>query len=388
MAIEGGPLEAVVTAVHAYLKDEDFRKRKHLFNRSTADLVHVVELVPVEAGNALHIAMEVGIYSHHLDQLVNPDGTQRAWVSADQCHFRDPLPLRDPDDPERRGYHPAFAKRVVLGQLQASVVPFLAEFNDLSDLVAVVPKRSIWGLEVNTDELIRLFVEDGDVLRGQALLNREYDAAGPERRVELRALAASLPGLSFHADDDVEAEESVLAEWAEAEQERSHALQELVRRAPDAVQAGRYPEVLARPKYQVNIAGLLDGTRESLDELWRWLLAVFPVLGQHAVVSEPLEARYRAHSLLTTDELWLAELLAVYLARVLRNRTPGLDWVMDDNGHLGLTAPDGRRFDLLDRACLALLWVKQPPVEQAEHLRVEEINQLDEVLLLAESEVG
>ena len=118
------------------------------------------------------------------------------------------------------------------------------------------------------------------------------------------------------------------------------------------------------------------------------LLAVFPVLGRYTEGPQPLESRYRGHSMLTANELWLAELLAVYLAQILRNRTPELEWDIDDNGHLGLASPDGRRFDLLDRSCLALLWVKQPPVEQAEHLRVEQINQLEELLLLAEAELG
>lgn len=145
--------------------------------------------------------------------------------------------------------------------------------------------------------------------------------------------------------------------------------------------------MLAKPRYQVRPEGMLDGTRESLDELWRWLLALHPQLTHHVTNPAPMEARYRFPSVLTTSELWLAELLAVYIAQVLRRRTPELRWALDDNAHLGL-AGRGTHFDLLDRVCLAVLWVKQPPLDQVERLRIENLNQLEDVLVLAEAELA
>lgn len=386
MAPEGGALDAVVAHLHPHLKAEGFKKRKHLFNRSTAgDLVHVIEIVCVESDRGDHVAAEVGVFSHRLHALAG--GRPRVWVEAQHCHFRNPLPLRDPDDPDHKGYHPAFAARVLLEQIRARVVPFLSELDDMNDLVGVVPRPSIWGSEMDTEALIRMLAEGGEPLRAQALLQREYSRSGPERRVALRALAASLPQLAFDAAEDVETEETFLAEWSESEVERMIALRRLATAAPEAIPPGRFPDVMARPRHQVIPAGMLDGSRESVDELWRWLLAVHSQLRSLVDDPRPLEARYRFPSVLTSAELWLAELLAVYMAQVLRNRSPGLRWDLDENDHLGLVGPRGF-VDLLDRICLAVLWVKQPPVEQAEHLRIEQINQLEEVLLYAEAELG
>lgn len=386
MASAGGVLDTVVAHVHPILKAEGFKKRKHLFNRDTeGDLVHVIEVVCVESAQGDHVAVEVGVFSHRLHALAG--GRPRVWVEAEHCQFRDPLALRDPDDPERRGYHPAFASRVLLDQIQSRIVPFLSKLTDMNDLVAVVPRRSIWGSEMDTEALIRLLAESGESLRAQALLQREHESSGPERRVALRALAASLPQLAFEAAHDVETEESFLAEWSESESERLQALRSLASAAPEAMPTGRFPEVLARTRYEVNPARMLDGSRESLNELWRWLMAVHGHLRSVVDDPQPLEARYRFPSVLTSAELWLAELLAVYLATILRNRNDDVRWELDDNEHLGLAGTTGF-VDLLDRTCLAVLWVKHPPVEQAERLRIEELNQLDEILLFAEAELN
>lgn len=375
----------MVAHIHQQLKSAGFRKRKHLFNRATpADLVHVIEAVATESN---HVRLQVGVFSHRLAALLDPDGTERAWIAFEHCHFRDPLSLRDPDDADGRGYHAAFAGRVLMERLTSQVIPFLDNLQDMSDLVGVVPRDSIWGYELEARPLIRLLAERGDTLRAQALLQREYAASGPERRVELRALAASLPQIAFEASDEVETDESFLAEWAEAELEHGTELRRLVSDAPDAIPRGRFPEVLAKPRYQVRPEGMLDGTRESLDELWRWVLAIHPQLTHHVSDPTPMESRYRFPSVLTTAELWLAELLSVYVAQVLRRRTPHLRWALDDNAHLGL-AGNGTFFDLLDRICLAVLWVKQPPLEQAEHLRIEDLNQLEDVMVLAEAELA
>ena len=71
----------------------------------------------------------------------------------------------------------------------------------------------------------------------------------------------------------------------------------------------------------------------------------------------------------------------------MRRGNPDLEWALDDNAHLGIAGRFGF-FDLLDRTCLAVLWVKQPPVEQAQMLAVDDLNQLREVLLAAEAELG
>lgn len=383
MAPETDALDAVVAHLHPFLKERGFKKRKHLFNRATAgDLIHVVEIVPIGTDAGDHFAAAIGVFSHRLHALTG--GSRRVWVEVEHCQFRDPLPLRDPDDPDRKGYHPAFAARVILGQLQTSVEPFLASLNDMNDLVGVVPRESIWGAELDSEVLIRLLADSGEPLRAQALLQREYGRSGPERRLALRALAASLPQLTFDMAEEVESDESFLAAWSESEIERMDALRQLVAAAPLAVQPGRFPEVLARPRSEVRLAGMLDGSGESLDEVWRWLLAVHSQLQSLVEDPRPAESRYRFPSVLTSVELWVAELLAVYLAQVLRHRNPGLHWELDGNEHLGL-AGDGGFVDLLDRTCLAMLWVKQPPLEQAEHLRIEELNQLEELLLHAEA---
>ncbi len=386
MPAESGVLDAVVAHVHPYLKSEGFKKRKQLFNRQTAGgLVHVIEVVPIESDRGDHIGIEIGVFSHRLHGLsgANP----RVWVEPQHCQFRDPLPLRDPDDPEQRGYHPAFAARVLLDHLQSRVVPFLSDLGDMNDLVGVVPRESLWASEMDTEAHIRMLAEAGEAMRAQALLQREYARSGPARRVALRSLAASLPQLAFEATEEVETDETFLARWSESEVERRTALRNLIAAAPDAIPRGRFPEVMAKPRYSVNPVGLLDDSRESLDELWRWVVAIRSQVRSLVVDPQPMEARYRTHAMLTAAELWLAELLAVYLAHVLRHRTPALRWDLDERGHLGLASDTGF-FDLLDRTCLVVAWVKQPPVELAEGLRIEELNQLEEVLLLAEAELG
>jgi hypothetical protein len=204
-----------------------------------------------------------------------------------------------------------------------------------------------------------LLADRGDAEPARRLLQEEFDAGPPRYRPGVVALAAELGLAPLETGRDPSlswADEAFLARWSGEEPLRVAELRRL--------------------------AGDLDGSRESLDALWRWLpggLAEARAAGDgggrpiatayHGVVSGTATYhRYVATADGSPALRWLAELVVTYLGFVLRQQRPGLRWEIAPDGELVLVGLPYGPVPILRKTWEALAEALESPAAEREEV--------------------